>query len=88
MDPTDFDGGSDPLIAEEWIKSIEVIFDYMHIEDADKVTCAIFIMKKEACTWWEGAKLAVDIVTWDGFKLIYVISTLPKTPILSRLKNF
>ncbi|KAG6476395.1 hypothetical protein ZIOFF_065635 [Zingiber officinale] len=36
MGPKDFSGTIDPLVAENWIKSIEVIFRFMAWEDADK----------------------------------------------------
>ncbi|XP_012852337.1 PREDICTED: uncharacterized protein LOC105971946 [Erythranthe guttata] len=73
MEPVDFYGGSDPMVAEEWVKSLDVIFDYMRIEDSEKVLCAIFLLKKEARTWWEGTKLAVDMekLTWEAFKTIF-----------------
>ena len=73
MEPSDFYGSSDPIVAEEWVKSLDIIFDYMRIDDVDKVLCAIFLLKKEARIWWEGAKLAVDMetLTWDRFKVIF-----------------
>lgn len=36
MHHTDFLGDGNPYTTEEWIKSLEVIFDYMGIQDADK----------------------------------------------------
>lgn len=73
MDPIDFMGASDSMVAEKYIKSIEVIFDYMRIEDANKITYDIFMLKKETRTWWEGARLAVNIaeLTQDRFKQIF-----------------
>ncbi|KAG8384073.1 hypothetical protein BUALT_Bualt04G0080100 [Buddleja alternifolia] len=70
MEPSNFYGSSDPIVAEEWVKSLDIIFDYMRIDDADKVLCVIFSLKKEARIWWEGAKLDVDMetLTWDKFK--------------------
>ncbi|KAI3472595.1 hypothetical protein Pfo_030078, partial [Paulownia fortunei] len=50
MEPVDFNGGSDPMVAEEWVKSLDTIFDYMRIDDAEKVLCAIFLLKKDART--------------------------------------
>ncbi|KZV51396.1 hypothetical protein F511_17267 [Dorcoceras hygrometricum] len=32
----EFSGTTDPLVAEEWIRSLEIIFDYMGLQDADK----------------------------------------------------
>ncbi|XP_042467322.1 uncharacterized protein LOC122050489 [Zingiber officinale] len=40
------------------------------LTDADKVRCAIFMLRDDARVWWEGARLTVDptILTWAGFK--------------------
>ncbi|KZV26919.1 hypothetical protein F511_41168 [Dorcoceras hygrometricum] len=43
--PKEFAGTTDLLVAEEWIRSLETIFSYMGLQDADKVRCAIFMMK-------------------------------------------
>ncbi|XP_075499294.1 uncharacterized protein LOC142537684 [Primulina tabacum] len=63
-------GSTDPSVAEEWIKSLESIFSYLHMEDADKVTCAIFLLTKHARIWWESASVALPArpLTWDTFK--------------------
>ncbi|XP_073063958.1 uncharacterized protein [Primulina eburnea] len=36
MNPPDFIGGPDPLVALEWIKSLETIFDYLKFTDQEK----------------------------------------------------
>ncbi|KAI3443818.1 hypothetical protein Pfo_000483 [Paulownia fortunei] len=73
MELVNFNDGSDPMVAKEWVKSLDTIFDYMRIDDAEKVLCAIFLLKKDARTWWEGAKLAVNMeeLTWERFKIIF-----------------
>ncbi|KZV21438.1 hypothetical protein F511_22619 [Dorcoceras hygrometricum] len=42
--PKKFSGTTDPLVAEEWILSLETIIAYMGLQDADKVRCAIFMI--------------------------------------------
>ncbi|XP_024020868.1 uncharacterized protein LOC112091431 [Morus notabilis] len=71
--PNDFHGGPDPLIAEEWINSIESIFDYMVMEDAQRVSCAIQLLKNNARHSWASIKLtpAATNVTWNGFKELF-----------------
>ncbi|KZV22645.1 hypothetical protein F511_44109 [Dorcoceras hygrometricum] len=44
--PNEFVGTIDTLVAEEWIRSMETIYDYMGLSDADKVRCAIFVLKE------------------------------------------
>ncbi|XP_075494799.1 uncharacterized protein LOC142532370 [Primulina tabacum] len=66
-------GSTDPAVAEEWIKSLESIFSYLHMEDADKVTCVIFLLTKQARIWWESAKVALPVrpLTWGTFKTVF-----------------
>ncbi|XP_073121935.1 uncharacterized protein [Henckelia pumila] len=72
--PPEFKGGADPFIAEEWVQSVETIFYYMQLTDADRVRCGIFMFRDDARVWWQGSHSAVDMTTlnWNGFKdLLY-----------------
>ncbi|KAG6490017.1 hypothetical protein ZIOFF_051299 [Zingiber officinale] len=73
LGPTEFKGTTDPIAAEGWIRSLETIFDFMQLTDADKVRCAIFMLRDDARVWWEGARLTVDltILTWADFKEVF-----------------
>ncbi|KAG6499346.1 hypothetical protein ZIOFF_039111 [Zingiber officinale] len=53
LGPTKFKGATDPLVAEEWIRSLEMIYDFMQLIDVDKVRCAIFMLRGDARIWWE-----------------------------------
>ncbi|KZV35583.1 hypothetical protein F511_32749 [Dorcoceras hygrometricum] len=37
--PKEFSGTTDPLVAESWIKSMEVIFEYLQMYDLDRSRC-------------------------------------------------
>ncbi|KZV19809.1 hypothetical protein F511_29598 [Dorcoceras hygrometricum] len=39
--PKEFSGTTDPLVAKSWIKSMEVIFEYLQIPNLDRPRCAI-----------------------------------------------
>ncbi|XP_075515782.1 uncharacterized protein LOC142550594 [Primulina tabacum] len=73
LNPPEFMGSTDPAIAEEWIKSLDSIFSYLHMDDADQVTCAIFLLTKHARIWWESAKVALPVgpLTWGTFKTVF-----------------
>ncbi|XP_073133784.1 uncharacterized protein [Henckelia pumila] len=73
LGPQEFRGGADPLVAEEWVQSVETIFDYMQLTDANRVRCAIFMFRDDARVWWQGARSAVDMttLTWNGFKDVF-----------------
>lgn len=67
LSPTEFNGDSDLAFAEEWINTLEVIFEFMAIEDAENIRCATFMLKREARKWWEVAKQGKDLrtMTWN-----------------------
>ncbi|XP_075479314.1 uncharacterized protein LOC142520198 [Primulina tabacum] len=73
LNPPEFMGSTEPAVAEEWIKSLESIFSYLHMEDANKVTCAIFLLTKHARIWWESARVALPTIplTWETFKTVF-----------------
>ncbi|KAG6473428.1 hypothetical protein ZIOFF_067344 [Zingiber officinale] len=73
LGPTEFKDTTDPIAAKGWIRSLETIFDFMQLTDADKVRCAIFMLWDDARVWWEGARLTVDltILTWADFKEVF-----------------
>ncbi|KAG6492134.1 hypothetical protein ZIOFF_047084 [Zingiber officinale] len=73
LGPTEFKGTTDPIAAEGWIRSLETIFDFMQLTDADKVRCTIFMLQDDARVWWEGARLTVDLatLTWTDFKEVF-----------------
>ena len=43
--PPVFEGGIDPFDAEEWINSIENLFDFMQLNEREKVSCASYMPK-------------------------------------------
>ncbi|XP_073279500.1 uncharacterized protein [Primulina huaijiensis] len=73
MNPPEFVGSTDPLAAMEWVKAIEVIFDYLHFEDNDRVSCAVFFLTKTARIWWEAMKVAINVqnLQWNEFKELF-----------------
>ncbi|XP_073152829.1 uncharacterized protein [Henckelia pumila] len=73
MDPKDFSGTTDPMVAEGWIRSLEAIFRYMDLGDADRVRCMTFLLKDDAASWFEGMEKTVDITTlnWEAFKTLF-----------------
>ncbi|XP_073139002.1 uncharacterized protein [Henckelia pumila] len=73
MDPKDFSGSSDPMVAEGWIRSLEVIFRYMEFGYENRVRCMTFLLKDDAALWFEGAEKTVDFttLTWEAFKTLF-----------------
>ena len=48
---------------------IEKIFEFVQIEDEEKVKCAAYMLRKDARIWWEAVKKSMDVVamTWVEF---------------------
>ncbi|XP_073120568.1 uncharacterized protein [Henckelia pumila] len=45
----------------------------MGIQDADRVRCAIYMLKDDAALWWEGAMIRFDVagMTWRDFRTVF-----------------
>ena len=48
-----FQGTPDPTKAENWIKRIQQIFEYMQLADTQKLACIVCQFDDEARCWWE-----------------------------------
>ena len=56
MKPPSFKGFTNSLDAEEWLSTIEIILNFMELNDEGKIICAAYVLGKEACYWWEAVK--------------------------------
>ncbi|XP_022861865.1 uncharacterized protein LOC111382191 [Olea europaea var. sylvestris] len=71
--PPSFDGKGDPFTTEEWLRRLEGIFEHMNCSDAQKVSCAKFMLTNDAGHWWDSetrTKTAEQLcnLTWGQFK--------------------
>ncbi|XP_022865485.1 uncharacterized protein LOC111385333, partial [Olea europaea var. sylvestris] len=71
--PPTFDGNSDPLAVEEWIRGLERIFRHISCTNAQKVLCAEFMLVGAAGHWWESVSRTRTEeqqrnLTWEQFK--------------------
>ncbi|XP_060957680.1 uncharacterized protein LOC133029209 [Cannabis sativa] len=55
--PPEFEGGIDPVVAEEWISRIENILQMLRVDGNDRVMCASYMLRKDARIWWEQRKV-------------------------------
>ena len=46
--PPVFKGTIDPVVAKEWVSMIKKIFEFVQIEDEEKVKCAAYMLRKDA----------------------------------------
>ena len=59
----------DPAVAKEWVSMIEKIFEFVQIEDEEKVKYVIYMLRKDARNWWEVVAKSMDVavMTWAEF---------------------
>ncbi|KAL5575284.1 hypothetical protein UlMin_016983 [Ulmus minor] len=69
MKPPLFEGTTNPLEAEDWLSTMETILDFMELRDEEKITCAVFVLRKEARYWWDAVKSrrVVQAMSWADF---------------------
>ncbi|XP_022851499.1 uncharacterized protein LOC111373224 [Olea europaea var. sylvestris] len=71
--PSTFDGNSESLVVEEWIRGLERIFRHIACTDAQKVLCVEFMLIGAAGHWWESVSRTrteeqQHNLTWEQFK--------------------
>ena len=71
--PPTFEGGADPLLAEQWMGTMSVILDFMRVEGRDRVDCASYMLRNDARIWWEVVEQRRDTttMTWEEFKSVF-----------------
>ena len=47
-----FEGSTNPLDVEEWLSSMEIILDFMEIDDGKRIIYVVYMLRKEARYWW------------------------------------
>ncbi|XP_062118750.1 uncharacterized protein LOC133832422 [Humulus lupulus] len=68
-----FEGKVNPMVAKDWLKSVEAIFDHMELNDHQRVSCAAHLLKIDARLWWEVVKETHDLntMTWVDFAIAF-----------------
>ncbi|XP_073051272.1 uncharacterized protein [Primulina eburnea] len=85
MNSPEFVGGANPLVALEWVKSLEAIFDYLKFIDRDRVSCSVFMLVKAARIWWEATKVTVNVRELKCDEFVGLVSSL-SIPLVSCLQ--
>jgi len=68
--PPTFSNSTDPLQADDWLKSIEKMLNIAQCSDREKVLYASGRLAGPAADWWDAycaAHAAVDTITWAEF---------------------
>ncbi|XP_062006027.1 uncharacterized protein LOC133723226 [Rosa rugosa] len=64
-----FQGGTDHMSPDQWIKNMENYFRMVVCTNSEKRDIATFLFQDEARVWWDCTQRAEDvsIMTWEGF---------------------
>ena len=68
---THFEGTTDPAVALSWWDSVEGIYTYLHLSDAEKMEATVFLLRGPALFWWKTVKgryPSPAVVTWQMFE--------------------
>ena len=70
LKPPRFEGGTDPMVYEEWLRRKENLFQVMECPERFKVHLAAYQFEKEAEFWWGIVKPRVGepVLTWNQLK--------------------
>src|SRR3954468_6386074 len=78
--PAKFSGTTDPMVANDWLRSVNKDLVTLGCTDAEKVRFAAHLLEGPAATWWDNFQITtpIDEVTWaifeDGFRTAHISS--------------
>ncbi|XP_057484593.1 uncharacterized protein LOC130770961 [Actinidia eriantha] len=91
LNPPKFVGATDPLVAEEWLKKLDTIFEVMEVTNEQKLTLATFMLRGEARNWWESMRRmqpeGVPIL-WQRFVEIFNDQYFPRIYRMQKEEEF
>ncbi|GMN22523.1 hypothetical protein TIFTF001_047446 [Ficus carica] len=76
MKAPEFEGTTDPLVADNWLIDIQVILDFMRLTEHEKVLCASFALKKDARHWWKTVQMRRNVANMDWQDFVAEFSTM------------
>ncbi|XP_057476958.1 uncharacterized protein LOC130764673 [Actinidia eriantha] len=94
LNPPEFVGAIDPLVAEEWLKKLDAIFEVMEVTDEQKLTLATFMLRGEARNWWESMRRMQNAqpegvpISWQRFVDIFNDQYFPRIYRMQKEQEF
>ncbi|XP_057965289.1 uncharacterized protein LOC131155858 [Malania oleifera] len=94
LNPSNFVGGPDLVVAENWVQEIEEIMTVLGCRDKQKFLYATFKMTGDARQWWLSVKLLKEwrlvkiALTWDRFKELFFDRYFPLSTREKKIQEF
>ncbi|GMN20977.1 hypothetical protein TIFTF001_043212 [Ficus carica] len=69
MKAPEFEGSTNPIEADNWLIDLQIVLNFLRLNDQEKVFCASFMLRKDARFWWETVQIRRDVtqMTWEDF---------------------
>ncbi|GMN19638.1 hypothetical protein TIFTF001_045216 [Ficus carica] len=69
MKAPEFEGSTNPIEVDNWLIDLQVALNFLRFNDQEKVLCASFMLRKDACLWWETVQIRRNVtqMTWEDF---------------------
>uniref|UniRef100_A0A1U7WVW8 Uncharacterized protein LOC104227769 n=1 Tax=Nicotiana sylvestris TaxID=4096 RepID=A0A1U7WVW8_NICSY len=91
MGGVEFEGTTDPTVAEQWLERMERVFEQLECTNAAKFKYAISLLQKDAYDWWvsvPNAKAKPPVLTWDDFVKSFRAKYVPPIYCDAKKKEF
>ena len=89
--PPTYSHSSDPLDADDWLKTINKKLDIAQCNDREKVLYASGRLEGAASDWWDSfvaAHANANAITWDEFRTAFRSHHIPAGVMKLKLKEF
>ncbi|GMN54115.1 hypothetical protein TIFTF001_023248 [Ficus carica] len=69
MKAPEFEGSTNPIEADNRLIDLQVVLNFLRLNDQEKVLYASFMLRKDARLWWETVQIRRDVtqMTWEDF---------------------
>nr|XP_016470291.1 PREDICTED: uncharacterized protein LOC107792581 [Nicotiana tabacum] len=91
MGGVEFEGTTDPTVAEQWIERMQRVFEQLECTNAAKFKYAISLLQKYAYDWWVSVpneKEKPPVLTWDDFGKAFRAKYVPHVYCDAKKKEF
>ena len=89
--PPNFNQATDPLEADDWLRTMEKKLEIARCDEEDKVPFATHYLEGSAAVWWDNTKAvwpAGEDITWERFKEKFRTYHIPSGVLKTKQREF
>ncbi|XP_062100165.1 uncharacterized protein LOC133806045 [Humulus lupulus] len=78
------------MVAKDWLTLVDAIFDHMELNDRQRVSCVVHLLKMDARIWWDVVKQTRDMktMTWADFIQVFSKKYYSATVLATKVDEF